>query len=222
MLPNRTDVRKRGGACGLALAAAMVLASCASTVPPDVASPSPSPRRSALPGPASTPRPTSTPDFQPLAATPLRLKATGSGATCPVSPMVDVIKQVAPGLGDGPVYPVMNDVIELTGARLVAGWYRPKVLWMSTNAYAGPVVIRGARIDADVDEAALMLWSSYDLDQKPASSEAWLYASTIRVGGEPDGFRFWSSSAGVRGPGCYAWQIDGEGFTDVVTFEVGA
>jgi hypothetical protein len=131
-----------------------------------------------------------------------------------------VIEEVAPALGDGPVYPVMNDTIGLTGARLVAGWYRPKVLWMSTEVYGGPVVIRGARVDGDVDRAGLMLWSPYDIDRKPASDEAWLHASTIRVGGEPDGFRFWSSNAGVRGPGCYAWQIDGVGFTDVVTFEV--
>jgi hypothetical protein len=164
-------------------------------------------------------RPSPTPDFAPLAAEPLQLEAIGTGATCPISPMVEVIEEVAPGLGDGPVYPVMNDTLDLTGEWFVSGWYRPKVLWMATDAYSGPVVIRGARVDGNVDRAGLMLWSPYDVDGKSASDEAWLYASTIRVGGEPEGFRFWSSNAGIRGPGCYAWQIDGENFTDIVTFE---
>jgi hypothetical protein len=34
-----------------------------------------------------------------------------------------------------------------------------------------------------------------------------------------DGWRQWPGGTWLRTPGCYAWQIDGTDFSDVIVFE---
>lgn len=55
-------------------------------------------------------------------------------------------KAYGAGLGAGPVYPVgFADGLLFVVAE--GGVYRAKVLWVSAATYAGPVLIRGARLD---------------------------------------------------------------------------
>jgi hypothetical protein len=125
----------------------------------------------------------------------LHLPRLARGAACPVS-TVDDTRPVSPrGLGADMTLRLAPAVNFDSKA-----WGGQKVLWVVAPSYTGPVLIRGARLDAKGDVR-------FDLGNVPPKE---LFIP--RGGGDR------ASYTRLRAPGCYAWQVDGIGFSDIVVF----
>jgi hypothetical protein len=154
---------------------------------------------------------------------PLHLPHIAPGGTCPVSGIdrrIPFVRRfgVGPGIGKGPAYPIglSAGVLQLAPATNFdsTAWAGQKVLWFVLPSYRGPVLIRGARIDGpgrvrfdrgDVPPLSIRI-GRYPTGGSPTSPVP------------PKGTRFRASYTRVRGPGCYAYQIDGTTFSRIVVF----
>jgi hypothetical protein len=152
-------------------------------------------------------------DRSPLAASPLRLPSLTPGESCPTSPLRATSPDFAPGLGDGPAYPLGFTAAGELHVQLPpfapehqwagSGWGGQKVLWVIDPTYTGPIRIRGRRLDA-VGEVRF----DSELVREITLSEE-----------DAVGWREHPSFTRVRAPGCYAYQVDGRGFRDLIVFE---
>jgi hypothetical protein len=88
------------------------------------------------------------------------------------------------------------------------GWHQLKTLWFGNPSYQGPVLIRGRQLDGS---------NPVVFGEEPALMDPQLPPGPT-VNGER-GFREWPGATWLRAPGCYAWQVDGMGFTNVIVFE---
>ena len=142
---------------------------------------------------------------------PLHLPVLTASASCPVSAARQVIVGTASAAGSGPVYAVSGGAGGLAtgvdGDRRIG-----KVLWLSDSAYSGPVLIRGRQLDGTGDVQFGSGETATDPEMRLRENGAY--------GGQPAGWREWPSETSVPGPGCYAWQVDGSTFSDVIVFEV--
>jgi hypothetical protein len=91
-------------------------------------------------------------------------------------------------------------------------WLGFKTLWFSMPGYQGPFVIRAKRLGhpGPVSLAAtppatapLVVPAGPTIDTVPLST------------GRP-GYRKVQSVLWVRAPGCYVWQVDGRGFSEII------
>ena len=155
-------------------------------------------------------------------ARPLHLPRVAWDAPCPVSRVdrrVPFVRRfgVSPGIGSGPAYPVglPDGVLRLAPARNFHSrrWAGQKVLWFVLPSYRGPLLIRGARVDGPgrvrFEQGAVppkQLWIRAGETQGETGSPV------------PNGARYLPSYTRLRGPGCYAYQIDGATFSRVVVF----
>jgi hypothetical protein len=158
---------------------------------------------------------------QAMPAGELRLPHLAPGEECPRTPGGRGAPKVAITLGDGPAYPVLGMSAPPPRAAGVAslrddirhgGWYWHKTLWAVDRRYGGPLLVRGARIDrrgplrfgiGDVEVSDYQVLAELEM---PAEQQ-------VR-------WRYGASSTLVRGPGCYAFQIDGSNFSDIIVFAV--
>ncbi len=152
---------------------------------------------------------------------PLHLPRVAAGAGCPASPGA-LASTLGRGLarmpvaGPGPVY-VMSvggeraGSVSIGGARPDSqGWRGQKAPWIAAPRYGGPILIRGARIDAP---GAVRFARGFGehvraLYQRRGQSV------------QPNGWRVWPSLLLVRSPGCYALQVDGLSFSRVIVIRV--
>jgi hypothetical protein len=120
-------------------------------------------------------------------------------------------------LGGGPVF-AKN--LELSDPE-----HLNKVAWAADPSYSGPIRIRGGRIDG----SGQVLFESFDnrwsgapvktaADGTRLSPELDFVESHSTFPNVPAGWRMWPTSMYLSTPGCYGWQVDGLGFTDVFTF----
>jgi hypothetical protein len=151
--------------------------------------------------------------WQVLVMRPLRLPALKDGRRCPLAPRMPISDGLAPALGDGPIYAVAVSSRSLAadGApRQPNGFYELKVLWVATDAYRDPALIRGSRIDT----SGPLRFNGGDADFR-LSSRSEVFSADV-----PRTWRQFPSSTDVEGPGCYAWQVDGTTFTETIVFQV--
>jgi hypothetical protein len=153
----------------------------------------------------------------------LDLRLLSPGAPCPVSP-----QQVAhtlspefgsgPAVGSGPIYALMA---EMTGGSLKYsksynqshyknGWAHSKVLWMAKPAVTGTVLIRGQQIDGTIDSPQ---WIGFGEGDVPDFTLHWEIASDTGWANLPSDVR-------IPAPGCYAYQVDAQGRSEVIVFQV--
>jgi hypothetical protein len=121
------------------------------------------------------------------------------------------------GLGSGPIY-VLNGQLLSSDAE-----HPQKVAWISDPKYTGPVRIRGGRIDGSGE---LLLggpdnhWTGppvKTVDGTDLYPELdFLDSHTI----SRSGWRVWPSATYVAMPGCYSWQVDGLGFSEIISVHV--
>lgn len=147
---------------------------------------------------------------------PLSLPTVAPGAACPVTAGGHPSPDVAIALGSGPAYPVLGfegnqappapkAIVPLYSDERTGGAYWHKTLWAIDPRYDGAVLIRGAGIAP----AQTMLFG-YDKRQLPElefpkeQSDSWRYGPSFTI---------------VPGPGCYAFQVDGDTFSKVIVFE---
>jgi hypothetical protein len=149
----------------------------------------------------------------------LHLPRVTPGTPCPRTPGGRSAPLVAFTLGAGPVYPVLGfsapppaaeGVVTLDERTREGGFYRQKTLWVVSARYRGPVLVRGRRIDGP---GVLQFWPL-----TPYRREL-----RIRAGGGSDhpkarGWRYAPAATLLAGPGCFAFQIDGIGFSRVIVF----
>ncbi len=162
---------------------------------------------------------------QELLARPLALPTVAAGASCPTSP----ITRITPGPGSGFTGTVRAQVagvtylsqgahLSLTGlSRTSGGWYAIKDIWIVDGSYEGPVLIRGGQMNGE--EPIELAWNPTTPVQDallidPGSPSLQTSSTT--------GSRTVPMEVSVRGPGCYAYQLDGVGFTRFIVFEVSA
>lgn len=164
--------------------------------------------------------------FAELAERPLRLPAVPLGARCPRTAEQRQPPHTAPAWGPGPVYPVFGGNVILSYVRgkpdgeYARGsgfrgthWGGNKVLWVSEPDYLGPALIRGRQLDGP-DEVR------FDGEADPPRALLFPEGATgVVSSGTSEGWRDRPSYVRVRRPGCYAFQIDGHGFSEVVVFE---
>lgn len=122
--------------------------------------------------------------------------------------------------GPGPVYPAgaAGDGLFAYGPGGTGDWKLVKGLWAANPSYTGPVLIRGGQLDGH-DELRFF--------DEPGSPTI---VTELHLDGQPDdtlvplsddapffpGWRYWGMTTLVRAPGCYAVQIDGWNFSEVV------
>ena len=158
-----------------------------------------------------------------LMSRPLSLASVAPGASCPTTPTT----RITPGRGTGfggsaSVQQAGNVFLAFAGRevklrpgdRTSDGWYGIKDVWVIDGSYAGPLVIRGGRID---HRGGLQL----DFNPTTPKQDALLLDSTAPSLQWDSSTGWWSVPTGafVRTPGCYAYQIDGTGFTTHIVFE---
>jgi hypothetical protein len=150
---------------------------------------------------------------------PLHLPSWKPGLTCPRTPGRPANSFSPYGnayaLGRGPVYPLVAvngfDPNVAGGAipfvRNVSAWDGTgfKVLWISSPAYNGPILVRGARLD----KQPLLRFSGFGKELRLRAARGW-----------NEGWRDYPSETYVRLPGCYGYQLDGLTFSRVIVFRV--
>jgi hypothetical protein len=153
---------------------------------------------------------------------PLRLERLRAGEACPITRAFAATADFYRPLGRGPVYPAITasrGAVHLPsrashGVFAGSAWSGFKVLWVAQPSYQGPVLIRGRRLDRPGAVGFGLGIVPNDELQLPPGDRAGAPPS-------PHGWRNWPSTSRARSPGCYAWQIDGTGFSRIVVARVG-
>lgn len=148
---------------------------------------------------------------------PFHVPTVAARSTCPTTPRdskgdLTRIGFVGNAWGDGPAYPGLGSGAEpalryldpIPSESIFSGsaWFGQKVLWMIDPIYAGPVLVRGLQLDGPNE-------LRFDRGLLPSR------AIKIFPGGQR---RNRPSFTRVRAPGCYAYQVDGLGFSKVIIF----
>lgn len=146
---------------------------------------------------------------------PLQIPALKLGGPCPRTEGRPTDPAFGLAVGNGPVYATLPFIgaANLDPRRPLAdGWYGTKVIWLISPNYDGPVLIRGHQIDGS---GGMRFIGGETAEQ---GSELRL----VGVGGvaaDAPGWNFWTSGISVPTTGCYAYQVDGTDFSEVVVFE---
>ena len=120
-----------------------------------------------------------------------------AGASCPA------------GQPSGPVTPLGTAHLKLTGF-ISSAWNGGRVTWVADPSYEGPVLIRGRQLGGSGAVGFGEGHIPYDELQLNAPGSG---AATPRGSG-----REWPTFTRVMAPGCYAYQVDGTGFSEVIVF----
>jgi hypothetical protein len=159
------------------------------------------------PSPTSSPTSlTAQPDAATLLERPLKLPAVQSGSICPVTPVASRKVDVTDPRGSGPFY--------LDGQMPHGAFAWNKTVWVLIDGAHGPVLFRGGRVDgagslqfsgspADPWDKGLTLSSN-------GGVSATFYQRVIDQG-VGDAFYLYPATTG-----CYALQVDGPSFEDVI------
>jgi hypothetical protein len=120
------------------------------------------------------------------------------------------VRAVAFARGDGPVYVGLGTADKVRyreDTREHEGWYYYKTLWAVAPEYEGRVSVTGHQLDGP--DPLLFSTGPFPgiklraLEMPPDSSGGWRYGPSDTL---------------IRAPGCYAFEVRGEGFRQVVTF----
>lgn len=140
---------------------------------------------------------------------PLKLPRISADATCPRSSSKRAGTGISSPLGPGPAYPGIGSpagVASLKDDLVKQGWYLHKTLWAISPHYRGPVLIRGGRIDGPGGlRFNFRLTRELKLHKLPSKTKG--------------RWRYLPSHTALRGPGCFAVQVDGSSFSRVIVFQ---
>lgn len=159
---------------------------------------------------------------------PLHLPAVRPGRSCPVSPtrrfshvsgFSGAVTAVGPGSSPGGVYLINGSGTVRT--RLRQGpWHEAKTIWLVDRA--GPVLLRGGRIDAKGPLGFAHYIGAYGYNGGSGDGpHPQLFYVRGTLGATVQGKReTYPSGIYVKSPGCYAIQIDGIGFSEHLVIRV--
>jgi hypothetical protein len=179
-----------------------------------------------------------------LLARPLHLPALGPRGRCPVSSGYTVNNPYFGGtaLGSGSVRVLIANAGSILrgrpelGTTEARGWYALQTLWFAMPGYDGPFIVRGGRLGKrgpiDVQPGGTGLIPGSGPLVVPAGPTINTYYTNWRPGHVRDpvtgrlvptlrgyGYRTVPGSTWVTSPGCYAWQVDGRGFSEVIVID---
>jgi hypothetical protein len=162
-----------------------------------------------------------------LLARPLHLTRLTSGQPCPTTAGEQVTTSTFGGvaLGDGPVRVLLTDRGDLRHGRVNltktqnqlgrhSRWLALETLWFSTPHYQGPFVVRGRALSG----AAQIEVQPGSTGEQPGTGPL-VVPSGPTPNTDTSGLRSVPGSTWITAPGCYAWQIDGDNFSDIITFD---
>lgn len=162
-----------------------------------------------------------------LAQRALHLPSLAPGAPCPAAPGRVIAAGLSPVLGSGPAY--ANAAGSASGALIVSSatslnlrghdWGGQLVVWYFDPRYEGPVLIRGGalsgtglvRFNGGLDQQKYV----YNLPSAPLMPTLRLMADNT----PGQQWLGWPSFTRLRDPGCYAYQVDGMTFSEVIVFQ---
>lgn len=144
---------------------------------------------------------------------PLELPTGGSGGSCAVSGATSAVSYVGPAVGPGPVYAAQPTPFAVTSF-IDSVWDGGNVTWVAAPGYSGPVLIRGGEVGGSGSVG-------FGEGHVP-EDELQLLVPSTQSSGEPAGAREWPSFTRVRSAGCYAYQVDGTNFTELIVFQATA
>ena len=147
---------------------------------------------------------------------PFTTPSIASISECPVAPPSGDLRSrgwAGPAWGPGPAYPVgladgpalhYLDPIPRSSEFFGSAWFGNKVLWyIDRDAYRGPVLIRGRQLDGP----NLLRFERGRVPPRELKIDATTQETP--------------SYTRVRESGCYAYQIDGRGFSYAIVFRAG-
>jgi hypothetical protein len=156
-----------------------------------------------------------------LLARPLHLPALSAGQSCPATHGDPIATSFFNGVafGGGPVRVMIANEGDLRrgdvdlGGTGAPGWSALQTLWFSAPGYQGPFVVRGRRLGA-----------SGVIEVRPGSTglvpgSGPLIVPAGATANTQDGYRTVPGSTWARSPGCYAWQVDGRDFSEVIVVD---
>lgn len=151
-----------------------------------------------------------------LSAVPLNLPRLQPGQPCPISQPSQTGTPFGMVLGSGPVYVTNGEVVRSDPN------HPQKVAWIAGPSYSGPIRIRGGRLDASGQ--LLLSNRSYERGTRVKTVEGTdlypeLLLETDAISNPPSPWRVWPSFTYIGTPGCYAWQVDGLGFTELIAIQ---
>jgi len=163
----------------------------------------------------------SSPHPESLVTRPLHFPSVAAGESCPATPGHPVHTSFFDGvaLGNGPVRVLVGNHGDLLrgqadlGTSQAHGWFALEMIWFSVPGYDGPFVVRAKRLGA-----------SGPIRVKPGDAGTVPGSGPLVVPAGPtintqDGYRTVPGSTWVTSSGCYAWQIDGQNFSEVITVD---
>jgi hypothetical protein len=109
----------------------------------------------------------------------------------------------------GPVFPSTGTQVGMTSFT-GSSWLGTRVTWAANAGYTGPVLIRGGEIGGG---GAIGFGGGHTPYDELQLLDAGRQAPAV-----VDGGRAWLSYTRVRSSGCYAYQVDGTSFSEVVVF----
>lgn len=230
---RRRQRRQRWSVAGVAVAAAAVLfgtAGVATLHPSGPTDPVGAPRSPSArqPSPSTPEAPFATEAVRVLAPLrrPLALPTPARGAACPVGtrrtfPSGGGFTGTFSGVGPGPLYLTGDGTVsfvyppDASSGYEGTGWGGSKVIW-AIDRYDGPLLLRGARIDGDSGLRFDHYLGAVGYVGDAGDGKAW--TELAYLGQEGETLRTYPSAVRLRAPGCYAIQVDGTDFTEILVF----
>ena len=127
-------------------------------------------------------------------------------------------------LRDGPIYAVIGGIPRVMGLRpaLRGRWaIQDETLWIGKPSYTGPVLVRGGRLDGD--SRVRFGGAPHPRLELRLPAGEWDMPDAVQLRGAPlqlrKGWRAAKTTTRIKVGGCYAFQIDGEGFSYVLAFK---
>ena len=126
-------------------------------------------------------------------------------------------------LRDGPIYAVIGGIPRVMGLRPSprGRWaIQDETLWISKPSYTGPVLVRGGRVDGR--SRIRFGRGTHPRPELRLPPDQWDTPDAARLHGAPlelrKGWRAARTTTRIKTSGCYALQVDGEGFSYVLAF----
>lgn len=145
--------------------------------------------------------------------------AEAARATCQVSALKTISKALGPGLGRGPVYPIISPtfIVEhpvTTGPFAGSGWGGSKTLWVAPRSYRGPITIQGRQLDGPHEVR-------FGKTSEQLDTELFFPAgSTMARSKGAENWRQFPVYTRLQAAGCYAFTVRGTGFVRRIFFRV--
>lgn len=144
---------------------------------------------------------------------PLRLPVIGLGRSCPISTssQVDTPGFGGSALGAGPIRLLSPGLVDVSAVPSPSGWSSPAStpIWFSEPSYLGPWILRGGQLNG----ASPVIFGN-----PPAVTIA-LVVPPVETINTSAGYRSVPQGIYIRGPGCYAVQVDGSSFSYDIVFQ---